>query len=303
MPSEDSDSDEDFCLFGVKGPIIVCEEDEVQEPIISEVELSLTMLQHLELSFLRKDVQAINSMLEQYRLTTLQEKTVRMTLSLLRGQYVSLITSSEAVLPFDQLCTMCNTYESTTEVPEKIRKLAFGFIAGRGGGGGGEEQAGEAGWRAMQVLLLGCAHFFLFCQVNYTGPALQRDDARKLSVAARILCVHAIATSAITSEYTTESTTEQRSTVSSGLGQAVPQCSATPKAEEEEDIDLSALKNKTILRILECDGNYAFPLCELPLLLVLARSLLLAVACPLRAGWQAGKVNQQINCMMSTDQL
>lgn len=295
MSDDNSDSDEDFCLFGMNGPIIVCEDDEVQEPIITAAELSLTLLQQLELSFLRKDVRAIKIMLKHDRLTGLQEQTVAMALSLLQGQYVSLITSTSSKqtppLPsFDLLCKVCNSYQSTLEVPESIRKLVFGFIAG----GNSEEEEGAAeggaGWRALQVLLLGYAHFSLFCQANYTGPVLQREDARALSLATGI--VNVPATTTIATEHTSEQTIEQtiEHANDSGLGQSVPQYSTTSSADEEDDLDFSGLKNKKILQILECDGNYAFSLCEFPLLLVLARSLLLAVACPLRAGWQAGKL-------------
>jgi hypothetical protein len=39
---------------------------------------------------------------------------------------------------------------------------------------------------------------------------------------------------------------------------------------------------------LECDGNYAFRIVEVPQTLLIARSILLTLCDPLNAGWKAG---------------
>ena len=275
----DSDSDEDFCLPGMRGPIIVCEEDEVQAPL-GQAEQCLGALQRLELSVLRRDerdVQALGRELEQEGgALELRGRTVRLAERVLRGEFAAVVSSEEAALPLSLLCSLCNSYQSTKDVPEAVRKRVFEFVAGERGG-----DDDDSAWRAYQVLLLGFAYYSLFCQVNYTGPELSREDAEMLSAAAGS-CGQATATT----NKTTLTTSTTTPTSSTPLGEQVSQ--QVTDEQDAQQPDLYALGNKEVLKLLESDGNYAFPLCKLPTLLVLARCLLLALACPLRAGWQAG---------------
>lgn len=279
--SGDSDSDEeDFCLFGMKGPIVVCEEDLIMDPIVTEADLQLSELQHLELSVLRKDIRAVKTMLAQDGGGELQRQTVEMALSFLEGSYVGMITATADELSFSHLCKLCNSYKSTLEVPENIRQIVFRDVAGKGGG---ESDGVSGSWKAFQALLLGSAFYSLFCQANYTGPKLSREDTMALYTAADVGTLTNVLSKV--DGASVEETTGPDKEPSSSLGQRVPQYSDD---QVEEQVDLSALNNKNVLKLLECDGNYAFPLCELPVLLVLARSILLALASPMRAGWQAG---------------
>lgn len=281
MSDSDSD-DEDFCLFGMKGPIIVCEEDEVQATTVPEAEMSLTILQHLELCFLRKDEHAVKCLSRgAATLTALQHQTIDMVLSLFRGEYVSLITSSLAPLPMAHLCQLSNIYRGTGEVPDNIRHLAFMFIAD---GQASDSSPEDAAWRGFQVLVLGSAYQHLFCQVNYTGPELGQEEAEVLVNAVGEGGEAALVLSVPVTASDTPSTLSLCSlgeSIASGKDQ-LPSDSTTKKT------DLSVLHSKAVLRALESDGNYPFALCSVPLLLLVARCLLRAVACPLRAGWQAG---------------
>ena len=222
------------------------------------------------------------------------------------------------LLSFGSLYQLCHSYDdassspasssssvaasaSASAVPGSIRRRALQFILGADadkhatGMSGSAEAAEQRTWRAFQVLLMGYAHFELFCQVNYTGPELDRGDVQRLSVAVTTSTNTATATATTSTDTTTADTTSIAAAACSRVGgQAVPQYTAsTSTVSSASSCAAGVLLSepqlaRKVLRVLECDGNYAFPICELPALLVIARSLLLAVACPLRASWQAG---------------
>ena len=271
----DSDSEEEFFMSGLRGPLVL-EEDEVQS--CSAEPDAISPLQLLELSFLRRDTHGVRNLLEGESdgWSELQKRVAAMALSLLLGDYVSVIISSDTVAPFDHFCRQCLSVDSPSKVPDAIRTIAVNYIQ--------SGQADEVAWRTFEVVLLGCAHFYLFCQANYTGPEISANDMHSLSIASGMKKENDVHVNDMEMASGLEST---RSKCESQLGQQVAQYGVF-QSKDDCDVDMSAFKSKFILQILESDGNYAFPLCELPLMLVLGRSLLLSASCPLRGSWQAG---------------
>ena len=230
MTDCDSDSDEEDLLFPMKGPIVMCSEEEEKN---SSASSCLSDIHHLELCFLRQDVDAIQRILGRSGIVPEEKIAIEMAIQILEGDFIPLITSPCAPLSFSSLFGICTVFLRPEDVLGNIRSAVFSYIRGE------ESKSKEIRiheWKCLQILLLGYAYFMLFCQVNYTGPELSMNAKTILSTA-------------------------------SGS---------------------SSLENARVLQILECDGNYAFPICELPFFLAIARCLTLTVSYPSRAGWQAG---------------
>lgn len=242
--SDSSDSDDDLGAFGfLKGDLTVEEvpeeEEETQE--LSELAVSSQICQKVDELLLLRDTDKIEALclrLDESNVA-MEKEVCTMCNLLLQGKHLTLLQEHSPegmhVIELLNICIM------EGDCVAQVRNRLFKYVSE-----GEDDTTREC--RAMQSLLVGVTYLELYCQENYTGPELNRDDIYLL--------------------YAEKG---------SDMKQSSDQYEAWMQKVQDQ-----------ATRYLECDGLFTFPHCSIPHVLLIARSILTTLADPQRANWRRG---------------
>jgi tetratricopeptide (TPR) repeat protein len=272
-----SDSDEDPFGIGIgEGDVIEDEDETTRPPLCDSRLLELLVLEgataEIDAALQAAEAGASStSTSDQDEWTRVQIAVAKMAQQLVTGQYPDLLRESEAALFLLGAKAATETdLGSDSDYIDFIRSRAMRYVQGEVSDvGGTAETELVRQCRATATLFVGAAALQLFAQANYTGPTLEPAVLTKIEP-------YLLFGEQIEEAASKEPSKQDPYTQVHDGGNA---------AELLGDKKAVAAHSTTAFNALEVDGEIPYPLAEIPCQLLVAHSLIQALAQPQQHAW------------------